>query len=176
MKIFDSTKEHKYVFGFEESYGCLIDTYARDKDAISAVMALCEATAYYKSHGLTLWDKMLEMYERYGYYQEGISSVTLEGANGAEKIEQIMTHLRQNPPKNIGTHAVVEVRDYKDGLGNLPKSNVLYYALENDGWCCVRPSGTEPKVKLYTGVKGNCLDKATVMLNELQKAAKELIK
>lgn len=160
-----------YLFGFEESYGCLIGTHARDKDAIVATMALCEAAAYYKTQGKTLWDAMLDMYEEYGYYKEDIKSITLAGIEGLEKIQAILNTLRQNPPKTIGDYTVQAYRDYKaDSITNavteevsatgLPASNVLYYDLNDDAWVCVRPSGTEPKVKFYYGVKGNSLEDA----------------
>lgn len=178
MRIFDETKEYSYQFGFEESYGCLPGTYARDKDAIAAVMLLCEAAAYYKSQGITLWDQMLNMYEKYGYYKEDIKSLTLEGAEGSEKIKTILNNLRQNPLKEIGGYKVLEFRDYSESTvkniitgavtkTDLPKSNVLYYELENDAWCCVRPSGTEPKIKFYLGVKEESNEQADKALEIL---------
>ena len=171
IKQFEGTKEYSYEFGFEESYGCLVGTHARDKDAIAAVMLLCEAAAYYKAQGITLWDQMINMYKKYGYYKEDTVSVTLEGADGAEKIKTILNNLRQNPLETIGNYKVLEFRDYKEGNiinlttkeereTDLPKSNVLYYELEEDSWCCVRPSGTEPKIKFYIGVKGNDFEDA----------------
>ena len=166
MRMFDETKEYSYQFGFEESYGCLVGTHARDKDAVVAVMLLCEAAAYYKAKGITLWDQMINIYKKYGYYKEDTVSVKLEGADGAEKIKNILNNLRENPLENIGNYKVQEFRDYQEGKiinietkkerkTDLPKSNVLYYELENDAWCCVRPSGTEPKIKFYIGAKGN---------------------
>ena len=177
----------KYVFGFEESYGCLIGDYARDKDGISAVMSLCEAAAYYKSKGLTLWDQMINIYEKYGYYKEGQVSIVLEGAEGAEKIKEMMNNMRQNTPTQIGGYKVLEFRDYSEDVikyiengkvtkTGLPKSNVLYYALENDYWCCVRPSGTEPKIKLYIGVKASSMGQADEELENLKNAMQELVK
>jgi len=171
MRIFDESKEYSYQFGFEESYGCLVGTHARDKDAIVAVMMLCEAAAFYKSQGITLWDQMINMYNKYGYYKEDTKSVTLEGSDGAEKIKSILNNLRENPLEKIGNYKVLEFRDYSEGTiknmitgevskTDLPKSNVLYYELENDAWCCVRPSGTEPKIKFYLGVKEESLEKA----------------
>ena len=162
---FEKSGKGSYLFGFEESYGCLIGTYARDKDAIVATMALCEAAAYYKTQGKTLWDAMIEMYEQFGYYKDDIKAVTMKGIEGLQKIQDIMNSLRQNPPAEFAGHKVVAVRDYKaDRIKNLetgevtptglPNSNVLYYELTNDAWVCVRPSGTEPKVKFYYGVKG----------------------
>ena len=159
----------KYLFGFEESYGCLIADYARDKDGISAIMSLCEAAAYYKSKGITLWDQMLNIYEKYGYYKETQVSITLEGSSGAERIKQIMKNLRNNLPTQIGRYKVIETKDMLNENTGLPKSNVLYFALEEDSWCCVRPSGTEPKIKLYFGVKSDNLEDAEKELNNLQK-------
>ena len=164
---FETTGKGTYLFGFEESYGCLIGTHARDKDAIVATMALCEA-AYYRTQGKTLWDAMLDMYERYGYYKDDIQSITLKGIEGLQKIQQIMDTLRKNPPAEIGGYTVLKARDYqadtiKDTVTGevtktgLPSSNVLYYDLSDDAWVCVRPSGTEPKVKFYYGIKGNSL-------------------
>ena len=178
MKLFDETKEYSYQFGFEESYGCLVGTHARDKDAIVAVMMLCEAAAYYKSQGITLWDQMINMYNKYGYYKEDIKSLTLEGVDGADKIKAILNDLRQNPLENIGGYKVLEFRDYSEGTvknmitgenakTDLPKSNVLYYELENDAWCCVRPSGTEPKIKFYLGAKEESMEKAEEALKSL---------
>ena len=168
---FEKTGIGTYLFGFEESYGCLIGTYARDKDAIVATMALCEAAAYYKTLGKTLWDAMIDMYEKYGYYKDDIQSITLKGIEGLEKIQNILETLRKEPPAEIGGYGVQRARDYKAGTikdlrtgetsdTGLPASNVLYYELENDAWVCVRPSGTEPKVKLYFGFKGNSLEYA----------------
>ena len=187
MEIAEKTGEREYVFGFEESYGCLIGKYARDKDGIAAVMALCEAAAYYKSKGLTLWDQMINIYEKYGYYKETQVSIVMEGVEGAQKIKQMMTDLRENDTvKQIGKYNVVTFRDIDKNIvkdmetGNitetgLPKSNVLYYALENDNWCCVRPSGTEPKIKLYMGVKANSMDEAEKELEELKEAMVKVV-
>lgn len=183
MKLFDQTHEYEYLFGYEESYGCLVGTHARDKDAIVAVMALCEAAAYYKSKNLTLWDQMINIYEKYGYYKEGQTSITMKGADGAEKIKEIMDNMRFNPPKKIGEYNVVEYRDYKEKVlenyakgiytkTDLPISNVLYFQLENDAWCCVRPSGTEPKIKFYIGVKGTSLEDSAEKLDRLSNAMK----
>lgn len=162
----DHTKgAYEYEFGFEESYGCLVGTHARDKDAVVAVMALCEAAAYYKSQGMTLCDQMRVIYEKYGFYREALESVTIPGAEGAAKIEAIISDLRKNAPSEIGGQKVLALRDYRAGTRTslpegtvtrlaLPQSNVLYFELEEDGWCCVRPSGTEPKIKFYFGVRG----------------------
>lgn len=183
IKHFEETKEYEYVFGFEESYGCLIGTHARDKDAIVAVMALCEAAAYYKNKNLTLWDQMINIYEKYGYYKESQISITMQGIDGAEKIKAILNNLRNNSPKTIGQYKVIEARDYDAGIVEnyetgekseikLPKSNVLYYQLEDSAWCCVRPSGTEPKIKFYIGIKGNSMDDAEIKLQGLSNAIK----
>lgn len=168
---FEQKEEGTYLFGFEESYGCLIGTHARDKDAIVATMALCEAAAYYKTKGKTLWDAMIDMYERYGYYKDEVKSITLKGIEGLQKIQDIMNTLRENTPSEIGGYKVLSARDYKkDTIKNmetgevtttgLPSSNVLYYDLSDSAWLCVRPSGTEPKIKFYYGVKGNSLEDA----------------
>ncbi len=165
---FETEGKGTYLFGFEESYGCLIGTHARDKDAIVAVMALCEAAAFYKTQGKTLWDVMLDMYERYGYYKDDIQSVSLKGIEGLAKIQEIMTTMRDNTPENFGGYKVLSARDYKKDTikdmatgevkpTGLPSSNVLYYDLEDGAWLCVRPSGTEPKIKFYYGVKGSSL-------------------
>ena len=174
------TNAYEFEFGFEESYGCLAGTYARDKDAVAAVMILCEAAAYYKSKGLTLWDQMQNIYRKYGYYVEDLQSVTLEGVDGLQRINKIMNELRGCPPKNIGKIKVLAFRDYECGVRmdfanaskqiiDLPKSNVLYFELENNGWFCVRPSGTEPKIKFYFGVKGPDLQTANDVLNTIKK-------
>ena len=180
IKEFEVTNEYTYEFGFEESYGCLVGTHARDKDAIVAVMMLCEAAAYYKSQGITLWEQMINMYNKYGYYQETAKSITLEGAEGAQKIKDILNNLRKNPLQQIGNYKVLEFRDYSEQIiknmttnevrkCDLPKSNVLYYELEDNAWCCVRPSGTEPKIKFYIGVKGNSFEEAEGLLEILRK-------
>ena len=187
MKKAEENKDKTYVFGFEESYGCLIGDYARDKDGIAAVMALCEAACYYKSKNETLWDQMNNIYEKYGYYKETQVSIVLEGAEGAEKIQEMMTNMRNTPVERIGNYKVLTFkdieRDYiKDMITgeetktNLPKSNVLYYALEDNSWCCVRPSGTEPKIKLYMGVKGNSEEDADKKLEDLKNAMVEIVK
>lgn len=181
IKLFQQTKSYDYVFGLEESYGCLAGTYARDKDACVAVMMLCEAAAYYKMQGKTLWDAMLDMYERYGYYKEGLATVTLKGIDGAQKIRQMMADFREDPPKELAGHPVLAIRDYqadtrkdmrtgKVSPTGLPTSNVLYYELSDQAWCCVRPSGTEPKIKFYFGVKGSSLEDASDQLKALEKA------
>ena len=186
MKNFDETKDCEYVFGYEESYGCLIGTYARDKDGVSAVMGLCEAAAFYKEKGLTLWDQMINIYEKYGYYKEGAVSITLEGVEGAQKIKQIMVNLRQKNIEKIGEYSVLKIRDYEldkiidvktkiETKTGLPKSNVIYYELEDDAWACIRPSGTEPKIKLYVGVKGNSMKDSQQKIDKLCEQIKELL-
>ena len=183
---FEQSGKGSYLFGFEESYGCLIGTYARDKDAIVATMALCEAAAYYKTQGKTLWDAMIEMYEQFGYYKDAIQSVTMKGIEGLQKIQEIMNSLRQNPPAEFAGHKVVAVRDYKaDTITDvitgavkstgLPNSNVLYYELTDDAWVCVRPSGTEPKVKFYYGVKGTSLADADEKSDIMGKAVLDMV-
>ena len=176
----DHTKgAYEYEFGFEESYGCLVGTHARDKDAVVAVMALCEAAAYYKSQGMTLCDQMRVIYEKYGFYREALESVTIPGAEGAAKIEAIISDLRKNAPREIGGQKVLALRDYRAGTRTslpegtvtrlaLPQSNVLYFELEEDGWCCVRPSGTEPKIKFYFGVRGEDMRAADEKLLRLK--------
>lgn len=183
IKEFELSNEYTYEFGYEESYGCLVGTHSRDKDAIVAVMLLCEAAAFYKKQGLTLWDKMVQMYEKYGYYKEDTISITLEGADGAEKIKEIMQKLRNNPPRKFGEYEVEKIRDYSTGKVldvkttrietiNLPSSNVLYYELNANSWICIRPSGTEPKIKYYIGVKGKSFKDANDKLEKLTKTIK----
>ena len=183
---FENSGKGSYLFGFEESYGCLIGTYARDKDAIVATMALCEAAAYYKTQGKTLWDAMIEMYEQFGYYKDAIQSVTMKGIEGLQKIQEIINSLRQNPPTEFAGHKVTAVRDYKaDTITDvttgavkptgLPNSNVLYYELTDDAWVCVRPSGTEPKVKFYYGVKGTSLADADEKSDIMGKAVLDMV-
>lgn len=189
QKILEFEREGRgtYLFGMEESYGCLPGTYARDKDAVAATMFLCEAAAYYKTQGKTLWDAMLALYERCGYYQDHVESVALKGIEGLEKIRHIMEYLRKEPPKAIGAYPVLAVRDYQAGTiadmqtgkavpTGLPSSNVLYYELEEDAWVCVRPSGTEPKVKFYIGVKGDSMQDAQEKVNALSDAALDLVR
>ena len=186
IRLFEENHTYNYVFGLEESYGCLAGTYARDKDACVAVMMLCEVASWYKKQGKTLWDAMLAMYEKYGYFKEGLETITLKGMDGAQQIQQMMAEAREHLPQQIGDAKVLAVRDYKtdvrydmtDGskrATGLPTSNVLYYELEDHSWCCVRPSGTEPKIKFYFGVKGTSLSDAEAKLDSLQKAMMALI-
>lgn len=186
IKLFEQNHTYEYEFGFEESYGCLVGTHARDKDAIVAVMALCEAAAFYKSKGITLWDQMINIFEKYGYYKEGQKAITMKGAEGAAQIAQMMDNLRNNPPKKFGDWDVIEFRDYKTqectdiktgakSETGLPVSNVLYFDLTDNAWCCARPSGTEPKIKFYMGIKGTNLEDAQDKLEKLTKAVMEVI-
>lgn len=185
IRKFEEENSYKYLFGFEESYGCLIAPHARDKDGISAVMALCEATAFYKNKGWSLWEQMIKIYEKYGYYREGQVSIVLKGADGAEEIKNKMAKMRSNPPTELAGLKVLEVRDYQEHVikkadgevseTDLPTSNVLYYELSNNSWCCVRPSGTEPKIKFYMGVKGSTMQDAENQLAVLSKAMKKFV-
>lgn len=186
IKLFEQSGSNHYVFGLEESYGCLAGTHARDKDAIVAVMCLCEVAAWCKKHGKTVWDQMLEMYEKYGYFKEDLYTITLKGIDGSKQIAAIMDKLRENPPKKFGDLEVVSMRDYESGrvlnlatgeesTTGLPKSNVLYFDLTNDSWCCARPSGTEPKIKFYMGVKGNSLEDAAEKNARLTESLKAMI-
>ena len=181
IKFFEQQNSYEYVFGLEESYGCLAGTYARDKDACVAVMMLCEVAAWCKSNGITLWNDMLSLYGKYGYYKEGLETMTLKGMDGAEKIQSMMNEMRNNPPKKIGAWDVLALRDYKKDTRTdmtsgevtptgLPESNVLYYELSNHAWCCVRPSGTEPKIKFYFGVVGTDIKDSEKKLDELRTA------
>ena len=183
IKWFEQNNTYNYVFGLEESYGCLAGTHARDKDAIVAVMCLCEVAAWCKKNNKTVWDMMVEMYEKYGYFKEDLYTITMKGKDGAEQIAAIMEKLRANPPKEFGAWKVKEMRDYKsgktinpetgaEGETGLPTSNVLYFDLSEDSWCCARPSGTEPKIKFYMGVKGNSLEDASVKVTALTDALK----
>ncbi|MBP3782345.1 MAG: phospho-sugar mutase [Butyrivibrio sp.] len=187
IKLFEENgQSYNYVFGLEESYGCLAGTHARDKDAVVAVMMLCELAAFYKKQGKSVWDAMIDIYEKYGYYKEGQYSITMKGKEGAEQIAALMDRLRSNPPKEVGAWKVEEFRDYKtgktvnmatgaEGTTGLPVSNVLYFALDNDAWCCARPSGTEPKIKFYMGVKGKDLADAAKLQDELTAAVKAIV-
>lgn len=183
----ENNNEYECLYSYEESYGCIIGTHARDKDGIVAVMTLCEAAAYYKMNGMTLWDQMNNMYKKYGYYKEKQFSITLKGAEGAEQIKKMMENLRNSPPAKIGKYKVISVGDYRSQIirnnetgeetsTNLPKSNVLYYELEDDAWCCVRPSGTEPKIKFYMGVKENSMEEAENELQNIENSMKEYAK
>lgn len=186
IKFFEKNHEHEYLFGYEESYGCLVGTHARDKDAVVAVMALCEVAAWCKHQGITLCDQMENLFQTYGYYKEGLSTVTLKGQDGAKEIQEMMENIRCEVPVQIGGVKVTQFRDYREDIlvdyptsekksTGLPKSNVLYFELEGGTWCCIRPSGTEPKIKFYIGVRGadegEAADKLNAMTTALSKLA-----
>ncbi|MBR5761250.1 MAG: phospho-sugar mutase [Lachnospiraceae bacterium] len=186
IKWFIEKGTNNYVFGLEESYGCLAGTHARDKDAVVAVMCLCEVAAWCKKNGVTLWDRMLDIYKEFGYYKEDLYTITLKGMDGSQKIQEMMEKLRQNPPKELGAWKVLSFRDYdKDVITDmatgakkptgLPKSNVLYFDLTDNAWCCARPSGTEPKIKFYIGVKGNSLEDSVKKVEELKNNLKAIL-
>lgn len=186
MKKAEENKDKTYVFGYEESYGCLIGDYARDKDGIAAVMALCEAACYYLSQNKTLWDAMHDIYEKYGYYKEEQVSIVREGVQGAQEIKDMMTKMRNIDIEKIGNYQVLTFKDVQeDKVKNrktgeitktgLPQSNVLYYELEDNAWCCIRPSGTEPKIKLYMGVKGETDEEAKEKLEDLKNAMMQIV-
>ena len=183
IKLFERDHSASYVFGLEESYGCLAGTHARDKDAVVAVMCLCEMAAWCKKNGITVWDQMIRLYEKYGYYRETQYAITLKGIDGSRQIAEMMDKLRSNPPESFGELKVREFRDYDRDVARdpatgqerptgLPKSNVLYFDLTNDSWCCARPSGTEPKIKFYMGVKGNSIEDANEKVEKLTEALK----
>ena len=186
IKQFEEDHSHTFVFGFEESYGCLSGTYARDKDAVGAAMLVCEMAAYYKNRGMTLYDALEELYKKYGFYKEGVKSVTLKGIDGAEKIGRIMAYLRENSPAEIAGSKVLVKKDYKSGVftdmaagetskSPLPVSDVLYYNLEDKAWLCVRPSGTEPKIKFYMGVKADSEKAAAEKVEAMEKAVDDIL-
>ncbi|WP_026834383.1 phospho-sugar mutase [Eubacterium xylanophilum] len=181
----ETSGKGQYLFGFEESYGCLIGTHARDKDAVVASMALCEAAAYYKSQGKTIWDAMIELYDKLGYYKDAVVAITHKGIEGLEKIKNTMENLRNNPPQSFGDYKVLKFRDYEKDIikdlatgevtpTGLPKSNVLYFELDNDAWICIRPSGTEPKIKIYYGVVGTSMEDANAKSAALGEIVKDL--
>lgn len=186
IKLFEQTGSNNYVFGLEESYGCLAGTHARDKDAVVAVMCLCEVAAYCKKQGITLWDQMLSLYEKYGYYKEGLHTITLKGISGQEEIRRIMELMRHGRKKEIGKFQIKKVKDFGEGTCihypagrgeklSMPRSNVLYYELSDNAWFCVRPSGTEPKIKFYMGVRGSSLKDSEKQLKSLKKALLDLL-
>ena len=185
IRDFEQNNSYDCLFSYEESYGCIIGTHARDKDGIVAVMAVCEAAAYYKKQGLTLWDQMINIYKKYGYYKESQISITLKGSEGAEQIKKMMENMRNNPPSNIGEYTVISVGDYDKQVitniktgntenTNLPKSNVLYYDLDKNAWCCVRPSGTEPKIKFYMGVCGSSIEDAKEKISNFETSIRKM--
>ena len=187
IRMFEQDNGYQYVFGYEESYGCLTGTHARDKDAVAAVLALCEAAAYCKSKGMTLADRMEQLFETYGYFKEDLCTVTLAGEDGIQKISQIMESIRKKTQRQICGQNVIEFRDYLEGVkqnlksgkkdaAGLPKSDVLYFELEDNSWFCVRPSGTEPKIKFYAGVKGSSKEDADKKLGQLMDAVRQLAK
>ena len=185
IKFFEQNRDHEFLFGYEESYGCLVGTHARDKDAVVAVMALCEVAAWCKHQGITLCDQMKKLFDTYGYYKEGLSTVTLKGQDGAKKIQEMMENIRKDVPEQIGGVKVTQFRDCREDVQldcvtgektvtGLPKSNVLYFELEGGTWCCIRPSGTEPKIKFYIGVKGADEKEAEEKLNQMMDALSKL--
>ena len=186
IKEFEQSGSNTYQFGFEESYGSLPGTYARDKDAVAAALLICETAAWYAKQGKTLLDALEDIYKKYGYYKESVESITLKGIQGIEDMKNIMAGLRQNPPSEVGGAAVTEVRDYqnseikylsegKAAPTDLPVSDVLYYVLADCSWFCVRPSGTEPKIKIYFGAKADSHEAADKRLAELTEDVKKLI-
>jgi len=186
IKEFELSGSNTYVFGMEESYGCLAGTYARDKDAVAATMMIAEVTAFYKAKGMTLYDGLMEIYEKYGYYSEGVTSITLEGIEGTKKIKAIMNNFRENPLSQIDGLNVIFEKDYTKKefvsiktkeiiVNSLPPSNVLYYVLEKDSWVCIRPSGTEPKIKIYYGVKGTSVEDSEIKKTRIAKCLDNLI-
>jgi phosphoglucomutase len=186
IKFFEQNHTYQYVFGLEESYGCLAGTHARDKDAIVSVMCLAEIAAFCKEKGQSLWDMMLSMYEKYGYYKEEQFTITLKGVDGAKEMTAIMNKLRENPPETFGDYPVLEFRDYQtdrrinmqtkqETTTGLPTSNVLYFELPDEAWCCVRPSGTEPKIKFYMGIKGTSLEDAQQKVEELTQLVRAIL-
>lgn len=186
IKQFEQTNCNEYIFGFEESYGCLAGTYARDKDAVVATMLICELAAFYKTKDMTLYEGLQEVYKKYGYFKEDIKSITLKGIDGLKDMDKIMTYLRTSSPSNVNGAEVIEIRDYKLGEiknlvdnsvsnTNLPKSNVLYFTLSDKSWFCVRPSGTEPKIKIYFGVEEDSNDAADNKLKSLIKDVMNII-
>ncbi|MDQ0861531.1 phospho-sugar mutase [Bacillus sp. V2I10] len=187
---YERTGQYTFQFGYEESYGYLIGDFARDKDAVQAAILAVEVAAYYKKQGKTLYEGLLEIFEQYGYYREGLESLTLKGKDGAEQIQSILTSFRSNPPQTMGDKKVVTIEDYKAGTRfnaeaktteeiTLPSSNVLKYYLEDGSWFCLRPSGTEPKAKFYFGVTGETLadseQKLEALTSALMKKVNELI-
>nr|WP_145162910.1 phospho-sugar mutase [Paenibacillus terrae] len=167
MTQFEKTGSHTYLFGYEESYGYLAGNYARDKDAVLASLLICEAGAYYKAQGKTLYEVLQELYEQFGYFQEKLESRTLKGKDGLAQIQAKMSDWRSNPPQTVAGQAVTQVLDYSKGLDGLPKENVLKYMLKDGSWFCLRPSGTEPKIKVYFAVRGDSLDDANARIQKL---------
>jgi phosphoglucomutase len=185
VRQWEKDDSYRFMFGFEESYGCIISSHARDKDGISAVMALCEMAAFYKGKGISLYEQMQKIYEKYGFYKEKQISVVLKGADGAQEIKDKMERIRNDKITELGEFKVTEFRDYQNHVvvkadstqstTDLPTSNVLYFDLEDGAWCCVRPSGTEPKIKFYMGVKGENSEDASEKLEKLSEAMNRLV-
>lgn len=186
IKEYEKTGKHTFLFGYEESYGYLIGDFVRDKDAVQAAIFAAEVAAFYKAQEKSLYDALMEIFEKYGYYKEALSSLTLKGKDGAEQIANILEEFRSNPPKEIAGIRVTAVEDYKASIRkqlsngklnpiSLPKSNVLKYFLEDGSWFCVRPSGTEPKCKFYFAVKGSSLNESEQLVNNLQQAVMEKV-
>jgi phosphoglucomutase len=188
MKEYEAGGEHTFLFGYEESYGYLIKEFARDKDAIQAAILAVEVCAYYKKQGMTLYQGLLQIFEKYGYYLEGLRSLTLKGIEGAKQIQGILQHFRTNPPTDIAGHRVLVQEDYQSSKRivknaeeeiDLPKSNVLKYFLDDGTWVCLRPSGTEPKIKFYFGVKGDSMngakEKLSTTIDDFMKSIHSLI-
>ncbi|MCL2204608.1 MAG: phospho-sugar mutase [Defluviitaleaceae bacterium] len=180
IKEFEESGSHTFVIGFEESYGYLTGTYARDKDAVAATLLACEAAAYYRTQGLTLYDALQKLYETYGEYRESVESITMQGVAGLQDIKRIMSSLRGKPPKTLDGATVTYARDYLNKkiqnmrtgeitASGLPVSDVLYYSMEDGAWACVRPSGTEPKIKLYFGVRSGGSEKLAALAADLKK-------
>lgn len=187
IRLLDDSGKKKFMFGFEESYGYLAGTHARDKDAVVASMLIAEVYAWYKSRGMTLYDGLVELFNKYGYYKEDIDTFTLTGKEGAEKIQEALETLREKMPHSFGKSRVAAIRDYLIGIRrdleagdteplNLPKSNVLYFEMKSGSWFCIRPSGTEPKIKIYYGVSGNTDDSAREELHGLKQDVLSVIK
>lgn len=175
MTAYEQTGEHTFLFGYEESYGYLTGDYARDKDAVVASLLICEAAAYYSSQGKTLYDVLLELYAKHGYYLEGLESRTLKGLDGVQQIAGIMNDWRNNPPAQINGVKVERVLDYLGGLDGLRPENVLKYMLADGSWFCLRPSGTEPKIKVYFAVRGQSTENAAERLEQLRVAVMERV-
>jgi phosphoglucomutase len=181
---YESTGELTFLFGYEESYGYLIGDFARDKDAVQAALLAVEVCAYYKKQGMSLYEGLLQVFEKYGYYQEGLRSLTLKGKEGAEQIQQILASFRSEPIQQLGDLTISMSEDYLTGLKqtsngeekiDLPKSNVLKYTFTDGSWVCLRPSGTEPKVKFYFGVNSNGLEESRSKLVEIEKNFMNLV-
>ncbi|MDO5557148.1 MAG: phospho-sugar mutase [Clostridia bacterium] len=186
IKIFEKTKSNEFIFGFEESFGCLVGTHSRDKDGIVSTMMFAEMVAYYKQRGMGLWDQMLKMYEKYGYFEEESFSIVLPGIDGSEKMKNMMSTLRNLKLEKIGNYKVTRIKDFNlrksidmntmdESIIKLPKSNVLYYELQDEAWCCVRPSGTEPKIKFYMGIRGSNFEESKNKIEKIKQDFKEII-